>query len=85
MKTVYITKDSYKDNTVRVNYFEKDAIHLYIETQINEETFQQEIITKEHIHDKLLFCERLEWVENENELNDAIEQTRKTWEDRINT
>lgn len=84
MKIVYTTKDAYKNNTVRVNYFEKDAILLYDEAQINEKTLQQEIVTKEHIYDKLLFCERLEWAENENELNDVIEQTRKSWEDRVN-
>jgi len=85
MKQVYTIKDAYKDNSVRVNYFEKDAAKEFKRPQWNEETKQTEIITVEKIYDNLLFCERLFWETDEIELDDKINQTRQQWEERINS
>jgi len=76
MKNIYITKDSYMDNSVRVNYFEKDSIRKTKIPQFNQETKELEIIEREDIYDKLLFCERLTWVENESELDSVIENRK---------
>ena len=84
MKQVYTTKDAYQDNSVRVNYFEKDAVREFKRSQWNEETEQMEIITVQEIYDNLLFCERLFWELNETELDQQIEQTRQAWETKIN-
>ena len=85
MKTVYYTKDTYQNNTFRISYFEKDAIKKNIVFNYNEETNEivQEI--EENYYDNLLFCQRLEWTTNENELNSYIEEVRQYWENRINT
>lgn len=84
MKQVYTTKDAYQDNSVRVNYFEKDALREFKRPQWNEETQQMETITVQEIYDHLLFCERLFWELNEAELNEQIEQSRQALEERVN-
>jgi hypothetical protein len=38
MKQVYITKDAYQNNSVRVNYFEKDAVREFKRPEWNKET-----------------------------------------------
>lgn len=85
MKTVYYTKDAYQNNTMRVNYFEKDAIKRNITFQYNEETELTEQVIEEQYWNCLLFCQRLEWVNDETELDDYIEEVRLYWENRINT
>jgi hypothetical protein len=84
MKQVYTIKDAYQDNSVRANYFEKDAVREFKRQQWNEETKKMEIITVQQIYDNLLFCERLFWETNESELDVSIENTRSSWEERIN-
>ena len=84
MKQVYITKDAYENNSLRVNYFEKDALREFKRPQWNEETQQMETITVQEIYDNLLFCERLFWETEEAELNERIEQNRQGWIERIN-
>jgi hypothetical protein len=84
MKQVYTTKDAYQDNSVRANYFEKDAVRELKRRQWNEETKKMETITVQQIYDNLLFCERLFWETNESELDVSIENTRSAWEERIN-
>ena len=84
MKQAYTTKDAYQDNSLRVNYFEKDAMREFKRPQWNEETKQIETITVQESYDKLLFCERLFWELNETELDEQIEETRQTWEEKIN-
>ena len=84
MKQVYTTKDAYQDNSVRVNYFEKDIVREFKRPQWNEETKQMEMITVEETYDHLLFCERLFWEINEVELNEQIEQSRQALEERVN-
>jgi hypothetical protein len=84
MKQVYTIKDTYQDNSVRVNYFEKDVVREFKRTQWNEETKKIETITVQEIYDNLLFCERLFWETNESELDVSIENTRSAWEERIN-
>jgi hypothetical protein len=84
MKQVYTIKDAYQDNSVRVNYFEKDAVREFKRMQWNEETKKMETITVQEIYDNLLFCERLFWETNESELDVSIENTRSAWEERIN-
>lgn len=76
MKNIFITKDAYIDNSVRVNYFEKDSIRKIKIPQFNQETKKVEIVEHEEIYDKLLFCERLTWNENESELNSVIEEKK---------
>jgi hypothetical protein len=85
MKTVYYTKDCYQDNTVRVNYFEKDSVRQILISSENEETGQVDLVTQDEIYDKLLFCQRIEWLDNENELDSYIEEVRSYWENRINS
>lgn len=85
MKTVFITKDAYENSTVRVNYFEKDCVKTYNDFEINEETEELTTIIRELLYNKLLFCQRLEWVNNEDELDSYIEEVRQYWENRINT
>jgi hypothetical protein len=84
MKQVYTTKDAYQDNSVRVNYFEKDAVREFKRPEWNKETKKMEEKTIEKIYDNLLFCERLFWENNEAELDVGIENTRSAWEERIN-
>jgi hypothetical protein len=84
MKQVYTTKDAYQDNSLRVNYFEKDAAREFKRPQWNEETKQIETITAQESYDKLLFCERLFWKLNEAELDEQIEESRQIWEEKIN-
>ena len=77
MKNIFITKDSYIDNSVRVNYFEKDSIKKMKFPEFDQETKKVKIVEREEAYDKLLFCERLSWVENESELEGVI-QDKKT-------
>jgi|688.fasta_scaffold2211902_1 hypothetical protein len=84
MKQVYTTKDAYQDNSVRVNYFHKDAVRTHKQPEWNEETKRVELKEIEEIYDELLFCERLFWETNETELDVNIENTRQIWEERIN-
>lgn len=84
MKQVYTTKDAYKNNSVRVNYFEKDAVREFKRPQRDEETKKIEIVTIQETYDNLLFCERLFWETSETELDDKINQTRQQWEEKIN-
>ena len=81
MKQVYTTKDAYQNNSVRVNYFYKDAVRTYKQFEWGEETEQEEI---KEIYNELLFCERLFWENLEEELDGQIEQTRQQWETKIN-
>jgi hypothetical protein len=85
MKQVYTTKDAYQDNSVRVNYFHKDAIRIHKQLEWNEETKQIQEKEIEEIYDELLFCERLFWENDETELDIRIENTRNNWEERINS
>jgi len=82
MKNIFITKDSYINNSVRVNYFQKDFIKKIKIPQFNEETKKLEIVEREETYDKLLFCERLTWVENESELEGVI-QDKKVYLEKI--
>jgi hypothetical protein len=84
MKQVYTTKDAYQNNSVRVNYFHKDAVKTRKQPEWNEETKQVEEKEIEEIYDELLFCERLFWETSEAELDVSIENTRNNWEERIN-
>ena len=82
MKNIFITKDSYIDNSVRVNYFQKDFIKKIKFPQFNEETKKIEIIENQEIYDKLLFCERLTWIENESELEGVIQDKKAQLENQ---
>lgn len=84
MKQVYITKDAYQNNSLRVNYFEKDCIQTVTEIEWNEETQEIKEKTIQNIYDNLLFCERLFWEIDEIELDQKIEETRLIWEGKIN-
>ena len=84
MKQVYITKDAYQNNSLRANYFERDAVKEFKRPQWNEETKKMETIATEEIYDNLLFCERLFWELDETELDQQIEQNRQGWVERIN-
>jgi hypothetical protein len=85
MKTVYFTKDCYQNNTVRVNYFGKNSTRQIEVPIINEETGECTLKLQDEIYDKLLFCQRLEWVNEENEFDQYIEEVRQYWENRINS
>jgi hypothetical protein len=76
MKNIFITKDAYIDNSVRVNYFGKDSIKKMKLPQFNQETKKLEIIERQETYDKLLFCERLIWNENESELEGVIQDKK---------
>jgi hypothetical protein len=77
MKNIFITKDSYINNSFRVNYFQKDCIRKMKLPEFDQETKKLEIVEREETYDKLLFCERLTWNENESELEGVI-QDKKT-------
>jgi len=76
MKNILVTKDAYINNSVRVNYFEKDSIRKIKLPEFNQEKKKLEIIDREETYDKLLFCERLTWVENESELEGVIQDKK---------
>ena len=76
MKNIFTTKDSYIDNSVRVNYFQKDFIKKMKFPQFNQEKKKLEILEREETYDKLLFCERLTWSENESELESVIQDKK---------
>jgi hypothetical protein len=94
MKTVTITKDAYIDNSVRVNYFDKNATRkerrmkevsslgfsLSGELPKTEDMFEEVEVTYEN----LLFCERLTWSKKEKELDKQIEAKRLEFEKSIN-
>jgi hypothetical protein len=77
MKNILVTKDAYINNSVRVNYFQKDCIRKMKLPEFNQEKKKVQIIDREETYNKLLFCERLTWVENESELEGVI-QDKKT-------
>lgn len=77
MKNIFITKDAYIDNSVRINYFEKDSIRKIKIPQFNQEMKKIETIEREEIYNKLLFCERLSWIENESELDSVIQDKKE--------
>jgi len=85
MKNVIIQKDQYIDNSVRVNYYEKDFSFKRKKLIIDDET--EELLENEVTltKNRLLFCERLVWIDNEQELDNLIEQHRKEWELKINS
>jgi hypothetical protein len=85
MKQVYTTKDTYQDNSVRVNYFHKDAIRIHKKPELNDKTKQVTLKELEETYDELLFCERLFWETHETELDVSIENIRISWEERINS
>lgn len=85
MKIIIITKDQYLDNSVRVNIFEKDAIRKYKIRKYNKETKKEENVIETTTFDNLLYCTRLSWNINENELDEQIEQLKQVWEKRINS
>lgn len=85
MKTVIAIKDSYQNNSFRVTYFEENAKQIIKTLTVNEDTGIVEEIDREEIYNKHLFCQRLEWVNEENELDSYIEEVRQYWENRINT
>lgn len=79
MKTVTVTKDAYIGNSVRVNYFDENAKRK--EERLREDlsfTDKTEYVYEEVevTYTELLFCERLEWINEENELNPQIETKR---------
>jgi len=76
MKNIFITKDAYINNSVRVNYFQKDSIKKIKIAQFNQEKKRLEIVEREETYDKLLFCERLTWIENESELEGVIQDKK---------
>lgn len=94
MKTVTITKDAYIDNSVRVNYFDKNATRkerrikdvsslmfsLSGEFPKPEDMFEE----VEVVYDNLLFCERLKWTNEESELDEQIENKRLEFENGLN-
>jgi hypothetical protein len=82
MKNIFITKDSYIDNSVRVNYFQKNFIKKIKLPQFNEETKKIQTIDREEIYDKLFFCERLTWNENESELEGVIQDKKAQLENQ---
>ncbi len=85
MKQVYFNKDNYKDNTVKVSYFERDALRTTKVLEVDEETGKIQTVLKEQKYNKHLFCQRLEWAQDERELDDYIEEMRVYWEGRINS
>ena len=84
MKNVFVTKDAYLGNTVRVNYWEKDRVIKRKTLEFNNETKKLEIKEVEEKRDYLLFCERLNWEAQEVELDGLIESNRLSWETKIN-
>jgi len=94
MKTVTITKDAYIDNSVRVNYFDKNAtrkerrIKPYetLTFSVSGEFPKPEDMFEEVevVYDNLLFCERLTWSKKEKELDKQIEAKRLEFEKSIN-
>jgi uncharacterized protein YggL (DUF469 family) len=94
MKTVTITKDAYIDNSVRINYFDKNATRkerrmkefsslgfsLSGEFPKPEDMFEE----VEVVYDNLLFCERLIWTNEESELDEQIENKRLDFENGLN-
>jgi hypothetical protein len=94
MKTVTITKDAYIDNSVRVNYFDKNAIKKELrmkdisslvfslsgELPKPENMFEEVEVTYEN----LLFCERLKWTNEESELSEQIDNKRLDLQNNLN-
>jgi len=85
MKQVFFIKDCYNNNTFRVTYYEKNAIKEIKILQANSETGEIETILEKQKYDKHLFCQRLEWEQNEQELDSYIEEMKAYWEGRINS
>ena len=51
-------------------------------SQFNQETKKIEITERQEIYDKLLFCERLTWNENESELEGVIQDKKAQLENQ---
>lgn len=85
MKTVFIKKDSFENNSFRVSYFEKDAVQEFKVYKTNPQTYKIEEEVNKETYNKLLFCHRLEFTNNANELDSYIEEMRQYWENRINS
>jgi hypothetical protein len=84
MKNVFVAKDAYIDNTVRVNYWEKDRVIKRKTLEFNNETKKLETKEVEEIKDSLLFCERLGWENEEAEIDQLIEKNRLNYLEKIN-
>jgi hypothetical protein len=94
MKTVTVIKDAYIDNSVRVNYFDKNAtrkekkiknLTTFVPTVSGEEYPDLNDILEEVevTYDKLLFCVRLKWTNEESELDEQIEAKKLELEANI--
>lgn len=95
MKTVTVIKDAYIDNSVRVNYFDKNAtrkekkiknLTAFVPTVSGEEYPDLNDILEEVevTYENLLFCERLKWTNEESELDEQIEAKRLEFENGLN-
>jgi len=84
MKTVIVTKDEYVDKTVRVNFFEEGVKVKNKVCQFNEKTKKIETVYISNTENKLLHCVRLEWSNNESELNEDIKLIKDKLELQIN-
>jgi len=85
MKTVSIKKDDYSKNTVRVSVLENNAT-TEVKTRIyNELTKKVETKIELIPFENLLYCVRLEWNNNENELDVYINELKQYWEIQINS
>ena len=82
MKNIFVTKDSYINNSVRANYFQKDSIKKIKFPEFDQETKKVKIVEHQEIYDKLLFCERLTWNENESELEGVIQDKKAQLENQ---
>lgn len=97
MKTITVIKDAYIDNTVRVNYFHKNAIKkenkikmfdfsTFMTSPSSEPPRLNELFEEvEVVYDNLLFCERLKWTNEESELDEQIENKRLEFEANLNS
>lgn len=85
MKTVIIKKDEYIDNSVRVSFYEKDALIKVKTLEYDEKLNKAKIINKTIKQDNLLYCTRLEWNTDEFELSKQIEELKHRWEIEINS
>jgi hypothetical protein len=94
MKTVTITKDAYIDNSVRVNYFDKNAtrkerrmkeVSSFVFSLSGELPKPEDMFEEVEVaYENLLFCERLKWTNEESELDEQIEAKRLEFENGLN-
>lgn len=85
MKTIIVKKDEYINNSVRVNFFEKDALIKVKTLEFDEKQNKAKLVYKLVKQNKLLYCIRLEWKNNESEIDREIEQIKQHWEIEINS